>query len=307
MIDISRFHQIAILIDADNIKSNYVQIFELAEYYGKRSICRAYGHESSLSALREVSETFNIEVIPVNKTKKTNAADHRLLVDAGEILGNYSNNITLFIIVSGDGDFAPLCDRIRDRDSQVIVISNKHKTSKDLEASSDEFYYLEDLGKKLGELKTNYPIPKYKQAQVFLPLFFAYQQLTDNNDWISDEALEKQLQRRIVDYKCIFGEYKLSEWLQCLSEEFEYNEQERMVRKIVPPLEQQRYNFIMYVYDQIKDPNGLASLTQLGRELHQSHYYKQLLGTKKLSRWIKEYPDELRIEGDYVIHRDYWK
>lgn len=311
MIDFSLHNNIAILIDGDNVKNHWEQIFKISEYYGRRSICRAYGLEPSLSAkrIRDYADTFNIELIPVKKTKKGNDADNRLMSEAGEILGDQDNYVDVFFIVAGDGDYVQVCELIRERGRQVMVIANEGSTSDDLQGSYDELYYIADLKEKLSELKEYHPIPFDELREFFDPLIFAYVTLTNNLywDWVSFDQLDKQLREIRPDYESKFGNHKLSEWLKSLTTDFEINEQEQKVRRIDPNPEFTRWQLIMDACIKIQDSDGFAPLGKLDKKLYENPHYKMWFGTKKLSRWLEDYPDVFRIEGNHVIHRRYWE
>jgi len=138
---------VAILIDADNAHLPFTeQILKISEYYGELDVCRAYGDwkQSPLSSWAKNIDGFKIERVQVDRVGK-NATDHGLLLGAGEFLGTdyFGNDVDVFILVSGDGDFASACSLIRERGKQVIVIGNK-KTSKDLRQTCDKFYSFGD-------------------------------------------------------------------------------------------------------------------------------------------------------------------
>lgn len=119
MINIPLHDYVALLIDADNAELRYLeQVLKIAEYYGQLEICRAYGdwNGSQLASSCEKIDALNIERVQVNRIGK-NATDHRLLVEAGEILGTdlFGNVVGIFVIVSGDGDFTSACKLIQER------------------------------------------------------------------------------------------------------------------------------------------------------------------------------------------------
>lgn len=144
--------RVALLIDADNAKLNLTpQIRQIAESYGALTICRAYGdwNQSPLSSWRKKVTGSNINPIQQNRIGK-NSTDHRLLIEAGELLGGEKADV--FIIVTGDADFTSLCGRIKELGKRVIGMGGRKQTSTVLRKSCHEFMYLEDIASKLGEL-----------------------------------------------------------------------------------------------------------------------------------------------------------
>jgi hypothetical protein len=154
--------RVALLIDADNAQLDYTKkVLKFAEQYGSIILRRAYGDwkQAPLSASSAKMDELKIERIQVNRVEK-NATDHRLLVGVGEILGQYSgkNEVGIFVIVSGDGHFAPACKLLRERGKKVIGVGNKNNTNKNLRAACNEFIYAEDIDQESGKRKKNQPV-----------------------------------------------------------------------------------------------------------------------------------------------------
>lgn len=301
---------VAVLIDADNAQLNHIKhVMRLAEYYGALKICRAYGDWNSppLVGWKSKIEGFGVECVQVNRIGK-NATDHRLLVEAGEIMaGNLSQeHINTFIIVSSDGDFASACEFIRER-HQVVGIGQRKQASLDLQKSCDEFYFLEDIEDNLRELKEHHPIPPNEVRDFFNYLFHAYWQLTKNTDWVwvSYSQLGKKLHEITKpDYQSRFGNYTLSEWLK--NYQRHYESQDQMVRKIDPNPESTRHNLLIRAYLRTKRPDNLSSLGELGKVLRElARDFDEQFGGKKLSEWIEDYPYVFQLRGNYVIHRNH--
>jgi uncharacterized LabA/DUF88 family protein len=236
MINIPLYGQVAVLIDADNAQLSYIeQVLKISEYYGLLEICRLYGDWNSpqLSSSCEKLDALKFERIQVDQVGK-NATDHRLLIEAGEILGaNYwETDVRVFIIVSGDGDFASACKRLQERGKQVIGIGNKNQSSLSLQESCDKFYYLEDLDHELSNLEKLHPIPPGELRKLFNALFFAYHKLTKEGDWVSFSHLGAQLREQDKNFERNFGKYKLSKWITIFAQDFEYHDQ--MIRRVKP-------------------------------------------------------------------------
>jgi hypothetical protein len=296
----------AVLIDADNAQLSYLkQVLEISEYYGQVKISCAYGDWESarLFPWREKVDALGVARIQVKQVGK-NATDHRMLLEAGEILGGnfYENDVRIFILVSGDGDFASACDYIRERGCQVIGTGNREQASESLRGACDKFYCLEDLNDELSKLREQHPIPPAKVREFFTPLIFAYARLTNKKyDWIPYTRIGNKLRELCPDYESKFGRYKLSLWLRQYSQEFETDGQ--MIRRIDSDPKAARYGSLIKAYIETKQPDGLASLDLLGkalRELDPNYDYR--FGIKEVSEWLLDYPDAFEIRDNYVIH-----
>lgn len=140
---------VAILIDGDNTSLTSIShVLAFSQRYGKVILCCAYGDWEQVPLLshKESLIAQNITLVQQKRIGK-NATDHRLLIEAGEILGVYE--VDVFIIVSSDGDFTVLCQRIRDKKKQVIGIGSRKISSKALKNACSQFFYIEDLEKTL--------------------------------------------------------------------------------------------------------------------------------------------------------------
>jgi uncharacterized protein (TIGR00288 family) len=84
-----------------------------------------------------------IEVPHVSYSGK-NSADIRLVVDALDMV--YTKpHLDIFVIVSGDSDFSPMVNKLRENNKTVIGIGVKKSTSDLLVENCDEFIYYDDL------------------------------------------------------------------------------------------------------------------------------------------------------------------
>jgi len=305
-------NDVALLIDADNGSLKYIEdALKLSEYYGRLTICRAYGDwkKAPLDAWHEKIDALNIECVQVNRNGK-NATDHRMLIEVGEILGASSeeNNVDGFAIVSGDGDFAIAAEWLREKGNRVIGIGSRDLTSAKLQKSCDEFYFAEDLAHELGELEKRFPISPQRLRSFFPHVIAAYENVADkfDRDWISYGHLGKTLHNmEIPDYDNQFGKPKLSVWMQHFESEFEIRDQ--MVRRIDLRPEATRSSLMEIAYFRIQQ-DGRVNLSRFGEALRElDPYYANRFGRKKLSEWITDYPELFIIHENYAIHRDHWQ
>jgi uncharacterized protein (TIGR00288 family) len=81
-----------------------------------------------------------VDVPPSTRAGK-NGADVRLVIDALELC-YLREHIDTFVLASGDSDFVPLANKLRENDRTVIGMAVKEATSPLFVKSCDEFIYL---------------------------------------------------------------------------------------------------------------------------------------------------------------------
>jgi len=166
---------IALLIDADNVSAKYIQgiLSELSKY-GKITTRRMYGDWSQdrlhgwLGCFTAYSLT---PVMQPNNTPGKNASDISLIIDAMDIL--YRGEADGFCIVSSDGDFNKLAQRLREAGKVVIGMGEK-KTPESFRASCERFIFLDVIDSsddipssgKSRNTKSRKPAPKAKKQAV---------------------------------------------------------------------------------------------------------------------------------------------
>jgi uncharacterized protein (TIGR00288 family) len=114
---------------------------------GRVVVRRAYADWSMFDdAMRDLTR-HHIELIEIPQRMgavRKNAADIKLAVDAIE-LSFERNYITTFVIVTGDSDFTPLVQKLRELNKRVIGIGIEASTSSLLPPACDEFLFYERL------------------------------------------------------------------------------------------------------------------------------------------------------------------
>jgi uncharacterized protein (TIGR00288 family) len=135
---------IALLIDADNASSRFIQkiLSELASY-GKVNIRRAYGNWASpnLTGWEAVIQDHAIQPIQqYDLTKGKNATDIALAIDAMDIL--YTKNAEAFCIVTSDCDFTPLVTRLL-ADGKTVIGFGQRKTPSAFVNACSTFLFLD--------------------------------------------------------------------------------------------------------------------------------------------------------------------
>ncbi len=102
--------RVALLVDGENVSQNQANlILETAARCGSVSVRRVYG---DMTALRDWEADHRFTSIHTGHGRSKNTADINLVIDAMDFA--HSGKATAFVIVSSDGDFAPLATRLRE-------------------------------------------------------------------------------------------------------------------------------------------------------------------------------------------------
>jgi uncharacterized protein (TIGR00288 family) len=138
--------KLAVLIDGDNIPSQYVkEMMEEIAKYGNPTIKRIYGDWTKPHLNKWKKILLENAITPIQQYSYTigkNATDSAMIIDAMDIL--YSQKVNGFCIVSSDSDFTRLATRLREAGLTVIGIGEK-KTPDPFIVACDKFIYLEVL------------------------------------------------------------------------------------------------------------------------------------------------------------------
>jgi uncharacterized LabA/DUF88 family protein len=131
-----------LLIDGDNIPLPRTrEIVQYCEQRYRLSIKRAYGDwKKQLKSHALYVEQSGVE--PVQQDAGKNATDFALAMDAAELLRE--EEYQTFIIVSSDGDFSALCQRVKRKNRRVVIIGLAESP---LKKHCDEFVPLTRVNK----------------------------------------------------------------------------------------------------------------------------------------------------------------
>jgi uncharacterized LabA/DUF88 family protein len=144
--------RIALFIDFENLVTNTgitTATFDLRPSLdlllerGKVIFRRAYCDWSRFTEAKAGLHALAVELVDVPPSTRAgkNGADMRLVIDALEL--NYARqHIDTFAIASGDSDFCPLANKLRENDKRVIGLAVKEATSPFFVRSCDEFLYI---------------------------------------------------------------------------------------------------------------------------------------------------------------------
>ena len=160
-------NNIALLIDAENIESKYIEkiLGELSSR-GRIIVKRAYADwtKSQVKPLKKLGpDSYNLwevlngwyqilaakGIVPMQQSQNTvgkNSSDIYLVIDAMDLM--YQGVVDTFCIVSSDGDFTRLCTRLTEAGKIVIVMGETH-TPNSVKAAS-EFINLGYAVEKFG-------------------------------------------------------------------------------------------------------------------------------------------------------------
>ncbi|MDD4390858.1 MAG: NYN domain-containing protein [Eubacteriales bacterium] len=138
--------KLAILIDAENISSKYVNIIiKEAVNTGNVIYKRIYGDWTSQSLTPWKGVILDNAISPIQQFSNTNgknSSDSALIIDAMDLL--YKADIDCFCIVSSDSDFTKLASRLRESDKYVVGMGEQ-KTPRAFISACNKFLYLDLL------------------------------------------------------------------------------------------------------------------------------------------------------------------
>ena len=136
--------KIAVLIDAENVSSKYVNIIlQEASSLGNLIYKRIYGNWTTSLLNSWKKELLDNAIQPIQQYSNTtgkNSSDSALIIDAMDLL--YQKNLDAFCIVSSDSDFTRLASRLRESEMYVMGMGEK-KTPRAFISACNKFVYLD--------------------------------------------------------------------------------------------------------------------------------------------------------------------
>lgn len=143
-------YNIALLIDAENISSDYAQlIIDEANKYGKITHRRIYGDWTTPSLNKWKAKCIEFGITPIQQytyVSKKNTSDFTLIIDAMDIL--YKGKVGCFCIVTSDSDFTKLVTRLKE-DNMYVFGMGESKTPASLVSACEHFAYLDKMSEQL--------------------------------------------------------------------------------------------------------------------------------------------------------------
>lgn len=142
--------KIALLIDADNTSSKYIDtILSELSAIGSVDIKRAYGDFTSPTLKswdKEILNNYSIKPIQnFTYTSGKNSTDGAMIIDAMDIL--FTKDIDCFCIATSDSDFIRLTQRIRE-DGKTVIGMGRQQTIPAFVSACNEFKFLDVLSEK---------------------------------------------------------------------------------------------------------------------------------------------------------------
>lgn len=138
--------KLAVLIDAENISSKYVDvILSEANNLGDVIYKRIYGNWTTPQMASWKTTILNNAIQPVQQYSNTtgkNSTDSALIIDTMDLL--YQSNLDGFCIVSSDSDFTRLASRLRESQKYVLGMGES-KTPRSFISACNKFLYLDVL------------------------------------------------------------------------------------------------------------------------------------------------------------------
>ena len=144
--------KIAVLIDAENVSSKYVNIIlQEASSLGNLIYKRIYGNWTTSLLNSWKTQLLDNAIQPIQQYSNTtgkNSSDSALIIDAMDLL--YQKNLDAFCIVSSDSDFTRLASRLRESEMYVMGMGEK-KTPRAFISACNKFVYLDLIYKASKE------------------------------------------------------------------------------------------------------------------------------------------------------------
>src|SRR5579859_7416000 len=152
-----RTAQVAVFVDFENLvigavkelpdqpnPAPYEALTRLCRGYGTAAVRRAYADwANALFGKHQEDLSMNgVDLIQVARVgiQNKNAADIRMAVDAMETLIVHPE-VSVFVLVSGDGDYSPLVQRLREFGKWVIGVGTEANASRKLVSVCSEYKY----------------------------------------------------------------------------------------------------------------------------------------------------------------------
>ena len=205
---------IALLIDSDNVSSDYFSIIldELSQY-GKVTYRRLYGDFTNHKAngWKPALLEHSIEQIQqIAFTSGKNATDSKMIIDSMDIL--YKAKVDCFCLATSDSDFTNLAMRFRN-DNLVVIGAGEQKTPLSFRRACDIFIPIDELlkanakqpasnaKKKQTENKKTTASAPIKKIE---PLITAAKQIiddgADSDGWMHFSAFMNEIRRKENDF-----------------------------------------------------------------------------------------------------------
>jgi uncharacterized protein (TIGR00288 family) len=149
------------------IEFDFKPIADALAERGRVVVRRAYADWSSFEKDRQMLADNQVELIEIPQRRgrvRKNAADIKMAVDAVE-LAFERDYVTAFVICTGDSDFTPLVQKLRELNKRVVGVGLRASTSAMLPPACDEFLFYEQLGGVEIPQRRKRPVKKTKKPE----------------------------------------------------------------------------------------------------------------------------------------------
>ncbi|MCF0116053.1 MAG: NYN domain-containing protein [Erysipelotrichaceae bacterium] len=216
--------KLAILIDAENISYQYIDIImNEANTYGNIVYKRIYGNWtlSKMDTWKDVILDYAIHPIQqYSNTSGKNASDSCLIIDTMDLL--YTTDIDGYCIISSDSDFTRLASRLRESNKFVLGMGES-KTPRSFISACNKFLYLDVIYKEQNKkpsktkAKTNKIVTEIDNTTsgmsyetIVNALVKIAEEKSSDEGWISSGLLGNYLLKQFPDFDARnFGHKKL--------------------------------------------------------------------------------------------------
>ena len=128
--------------DSFDLQLVLARLLDKGKVIVKKAYCDWERYKGDRKQLHEAG--FELIEVPHVSYSGKNSADIRMVVDALDMCHTKSH-IDMFVIVSGDSDFSPLVNKLRENNKAVVGVGVKNSSSNLLVENCDEFIYYDDL------------------------------------------------------------------------------------------------------------------------------------------------------------------
>jgi len=177
----------AVLIDGENVSSSLLgSILDEVEKYGVAAVRKVYGDWTKPTLSSWMDNLHNYSFRPEQQFHYgKDAADHALIMDAIELIST-NKRINAVCVVSSDGGFYSLAQRIRERGLHMMGIGRRDTPDRFIKACLN-FVYIDNL-------ETNIPNENIKEADDIESLLMrAYLDCAESNEPVHLGSYGKRL------------------------------------------------------------------------------------------------------------------
>lgn len=180
----------ALLIDADNIGSQYIKtIVDEITKEGVITYKRIYGDWTKPNLGKWKDILLDYSITPVQQyayTTGKNATDSAMIIDAMDIL--YTQKVDGFCLASSDSDFTKLAARLREA-GMVVIGMGKQQTPRPFVSACSMFKYIDIIsGEEENDISENNKAANKQDAKQ-----------ADNSQQKAEREIQKYIQRAIAE------------------------------------------------------------------------------------------------------------